>query len=472
MPSNLVRRARVLLLCGGLCLASSLAATASPQSQGTSSPENQAKAAAAAQQTTSQINVQQARLAQVGEKPVVQTPPAPIKPGAQDPVKKPQPGGDPSQDPPDPNSKARVTWEFGSDNKAFGKVMQGDVLTHKFMLKSSGEEDLVIKQAKPTCGCTVAQVACEQADGSMGPYTFGNPIPPGRKIEIQATLHTQNKRGHASSHINMFTNDPRGQVSLGLEADVDPFFQVNPNAISFNTISSKDSVTDKAVITTTRGERVKLTAGKDNMPAGLKIELNPLDADAEGKATRYELVATAGPGCMEGQLAYAVPVKSDLPIPGAEKLPNGQFPCYDTTVTVMARVTGMISYTPQFISLGLIKPGQVKATQIRVTSHDPSFKLGELACQIRGRDTAEWEFAKCFQTFTRPVPGENAVDVEVRLNGMPETLNGSFSGTLVIKVNHPDKPELSLPITGVCRGGGTPAPAPVPAPVGGQPPPK
>ena len=67
---------------------------------------------------------------------------------------------------------------------------------------------------------TSATATNAQADGAMGPYTFGNPIPPGRKIEIQATLHTQNKRGHASSRINMFTNDPRGQVSLGLEAEM------------------------------------------------------------------------------------------------------------------------------------------------------------------------------------------------------------------------------------------------------------
>ena len=195
-----------------------------------------------------------------------------------------------------------------------------------------------------------------------------------------------------------------------------------------------------------------------------------------GKATRYELEAVVGPGCTEGQLAYAVPIRSDLPIPGAEKMPNGQMPCYDTNVTIMARVTGMISYTPQFISLGLIKPGQVKATAIRVTSHDPAFKLGELQCEIRGRDTKEWEFAKCFSTFVRPVATENAVDIEVRLNGMPETLNGSFSGTLVINVTrpgpdgtvivHPDKPKLELPITGVCRGGA--GGGPVPQPVGGQ----
>jgi len=57
---------------------------------------------------------------------------------------------------------------------------------------------------------------------------------------------------------------------------------------------------------------------------------------------------------------------------------------------------------------------------------------------------------------------------------MPETLNGSFSGTLVIKVNHPEKPELKLPITGVCRGGAGGVPEqPAPAGQGGvQQPPK
>ena len=46
---------------------------------------------------------------------------------------------------------------------------------------------------------------------------------------------------------------------------------------------------------------------------------------------------------------------------------------------------------------------------------------------------------------------------------------------LVIQLGHPEKPEIRLPITGVCRGGaaGNPPPAPVPVtntPVSGTPP--
>lgn len=380
--------------------------------------------------------------------------------------------GDPLTDT-DPNSKARITYEFGSDTINFGKVMQGDVLNHKFNMQSSGEEDLIIKQAKPTCGCTVAQIMAQDGEGQMVPYQYGKPLPPGRKIEIGATLHTQNKRGHAGSKINMFTNDPRGQTILSLEADVEPFFTVNPPSINFQNLSQKDTATDKLTVTTAKGQRVKLAAGKENMPQGLKIDLKPLDEDAEGKSTRWELVATAGPGLVEGSLAYSVQLKSDQAIPGGEKMPNGAMPTYEVQATVMARVTGAISFNPQFVSLGLIRPGQTMPRTVRITSHDSDFKLTAPEVSIQGRDTVEWEFAKNFTAVVRPVANENAVDVEVTLNGLPDTLSGSFSGMLVVKLGHPDKPEIKIPITGVCRGSAAaPAAAPTASPTAGAPTPK
>jgi hypothetical protein len=379
--------------------------------------------------------------------------------------------GDPLSQEADPNSKAKLTYEFSSDSKNFGKCMQGDVLTHTFQMQSSGEEDLVIKQAKPTCGCTVAQVATQAADGSMAPYNFGSPIPAGRKIEITATLHTQNKRGHAASRINIFSNDPRGQTQLGLEADVDPYFQVNPQNLNFNQLSARDTANDKVTVTTTKGEKVKLTASLENIPQGMKIEVTPVEADADGKSAHWEVVCHLGPGLVEGNLAYTVGLKSDIAIPGGEKLPNGADPTYEVSIPIMARVTGMVSYTPAFVSLGLIRPGQVVSRTVRVTSHDPAFKLGEPKILVQGRDGPEWDLASHFSTVIRPVAGENSIDVELRLDGMPDSLNGSFSGQLVIQIGHPEKPEIKLPITGVCRGGaagaapaGAPAPTPVPTP--------
>jgi hypothetical protein len=370
---------------------------------------------------------------------------------------------DPASQDADPNSKAKLTYEFGSDTKNFGKCMQGDVLTHTFLMQSSGEEDLVIKQAKPTCGCTVAQVATQAADGSMAPYNYGSPIQVGRKIEITATLHTQNKRGHSASRINIFSNDPRGQTQLGLEADVDPYFQVNPANLNFNQVSARDTANEKVTISTTKGVKVKLTAALENIPQGMKLEVAAVEPDADGKSANWEVVCHLGPGLVEGNLAYTVGLKSDVTIPGGEKLPNGADPTYEVSLPISAHVNGMISYTPAFVSLGLIRPGQVVSRTVRVTSHDTAFKLTEPKILVQGRDGPEWDLASHFSTVIRPVAGENSIDIELRLDGMPDSLNGSFSGQLVIQVGHPEKPEIKLPITGVCRGGAAGA-APTGAP--------
>jgi hypothetical protein len=317
----------------------------------------------------------------------------------------------------------------------------------------------------------VAQVSTQAADGTMAPYNYGTPIPAGRKVEITATLHTQNKRGHAASRINIFSNDPRGQTQLGLEAEVDPYFVVNPQNLNFNQISQRDTANDKVSITSTQGTKVKLTATLENVPQGMKLEVTPVDPDGEGKSAHWELACHLGPGLIEGNLAYTVALKSDVQIPGGEKLPNGADPTYEVSIPIMARVNGMISYTPAFISLGLIRPGQVVSRTLRVTSHDPEFKLTDPKILIQGRDTPEWDLASHFSTVTRPVQGENSIDIELRLDGMPDSLNGSFSGQMVIQIGHPEKPELKLPITGVCRGGAAGV-APVGSPPPTQPPPK
>jgi hypothetical protein len=352
-----------------------------------------------------------------------------------------------------PGEGPRLVWEFGTDNKDFGNVMQGEVLQHTFMLKSGGTEDLVIKQAKPTCGCTVADVMVENPEGGFDVYQMGTPIPVGRAVKITATLQTKGKNGHASSRINIFSNDPRGQRQLGLAAEVETFFQVTPSHISFRPMSTKDSAEDRAIITTTRGDPIKLEMHERPTPSGLTVALVPESPDENGRAKRWTVDVKAGPGLNEGNMSYTVALASDVPVPGAEALPDGSAATYEVNVTVMGRVTGMISVNPSLISLGLVRPGQVASRTVRVDSHDPAFEIGEPKVRLQSREGEAWDLAGYFTTILRPVAGENAVDVELRLDGLPDTLNSSFSGLLVIETGHPDKPEVQLPISGVCRGG-------------------
>lgn len=359
------------------------------------------------------------------------------------------------------NEGARLTYEVGFEKHVFGHVMQGTVAEHVFRLKSTGTEDLIIKQVKPTCGCTVAQVFTGPDDENVELYTFGDAIPPGNAVHFPAKLHTKNKSGHQNTRINIFSNDPRGTIQLGLEADIDPFFTIAPHFLNFGQISVGDVVSRKARISAARAQPIKLQMVEQTIPAGAVFDLQPVNPDEAGRAAIWELSVTLGPDLVEGNLARALQLVSDVEIPGAEQMHDGTVPTYVAQLTLSAQVVGPFSYNPPYLSMGLVRPGQVVTRTVTLESHDPEFSFAEHMPRIRvaglqnpgTSDFREWEHAELFTPVIRPVDGKNAVDVEVRLEGMPENATGSFRGTLLIDLDHQDKPQIALVITGVCRGG-------------------
>jgi hypothetical protein len=417
--------------------------------------------------------------------------------GAQDPAprvqekKTPQTGGDEKKQGDDTklppglgkDEGARLDYAVGSQNHKFGNLMQGAVASHTFDLTARGTEDLVIKNVKPTCGCTVAQVLVADEQGEMQPYTYGDAIPVGREIEIPAKLHTKNKNGHANTRINIFSNDPRGTIQLGLEADITPFFNLSPRFLNFNRMQLGEVQTQTAVISTAGNQPIALTLLDPSIPSGAKTELTPLNPNEEGKSSRWQLTVTLGPDLVEGNLARALVLQSDVEVPSEDAdedhadhdhatTPQHQ-EFYQASITLSAQVVGPFTYTPNYLSMGLVRPGQVVARTIRIECNDESYSFAEKEPTIRiaglpvpgGEGYQDWDRAEYFSYTVRPVENANAVDVELRLEGLPEGSTGSFRGTMLVELDHPDKKEIALTITGVCRGG--PVPPRPPRPSGG-----
>ena len=59
----------------------------------------------------------------------------------------------------------------------FGEMLQGESVTHDFILKNTGEADIIISAAKGSCGCTVPE----------WPKT---PIAKGEEAAIKVTLNS------------------------------------------------------------------------------------------------------------------------------------------------------------------------------------------------------------------------------------------------------------------------------------------
>ncbi len=72
--------------------------------------------------------------------------------------------------------------KFEQDTYDWGKVMDGDKVTHVFKFKNTGKEPLIISNAKGSCGCTV-------------PEWPKDAIAPGKSGEIKVIFDSKGKGG-------------------------------------------------------------------------------------------------------------------------------------------------------------------------------------------------------------------------------------------------------------------------------------
>lgn len=354
----------------------------------------------------------------------------------------------------DPDAKLDI--EFGSEKFDFGRTMQGEILEHTFEMSSAGKNPLIVRQAKPTCGCTVGEMLVEDGEGKMVPYNFGDPIDPGRKIQLAAAMDTKNKRNKTQVRINVFTNDPVGLTQLGLEATVEPFMTATPSFVNFGDLS-EDAVKSETIdVRTSKGVPILLSLDESRpipKPAGMEIALAAVNPGADGKSSHWQVKVNLGPNLKEGPVGYALTLVSDADMVGAKAQPDGIVPKYSINANVSGRVLGVLSCNPQYLSMGLVRPGQVVPRSVRLTSHDPNFTLGEVKVELKGYREEAFPWKDNFSTIVRPIPGQNAVDIELRLNGLPEESDGSFKGEMKILTGNEAKPEITVTFSGVCRAG-------------------
>ncbi len=91
-----------------------------------------------------------------------------------------------------------------------GTVSEGEIVTHRYVVKNTGDAPLNIKNVSTSCGCTAAN-AGEKV------------VQPGGETYIEASLDTAHRHGRVIKTINIDTDDPdkpRSTLSIGAEIQV------------------------------------------------------------------------------------------------------------------------------------------------------------------------------------------------------------------------------------------------------------
>ena len=91
----------------------------------------------------------------------------------------------------------------------FGTISEGDKVETEFIVTNDGEADLVIAEAKGSCGCTV-------------PQPPKDPIKPGDSAPIKVSFNSQGKPGAQEKTVTLTTNTENGHETFQIKANVTP----------------------------------------------------------------------------------------------------------------------------------------------------------------------------------------------------------------------------------------------------------
>lgn len=96
---------------------------------------------------------------------------------------------------------------FEKKSHDFGKVTKGEKVAHSFKFTNTGEGELVIANANPSCGCTV-------------PNHPKKPIEPGESGFIDVVFDSEGRGGKFEKSITIMSNNPGEPIKLYITGKV------------------------------------------------------------------------------------------------------------------------------------------------------------------------------------------------------------------------------------------------------------
>ncbi|MEL6660577.1 MAG: DUF1573 domain-containing protein [Bacteroidota bacterium] len=118
-----------------------------------------------------------------------------------------QPQANPQQAQPAVPAGPTTSVSFSETTFDFGTVTEGELVSHTYTFTNTGNETLVLSDAKGSCGCTVPKWPRE-------------PIAPGASSEIVVEFNSKNKKGKRNQKVTLTANTNPPQTFIYLTGEV------------------------------------------------------------------------------------------------------------------------------------------------------------------------------------------------------------------------------------------------------------
>lgn len=120
-----------------------------------------------------------------------------------------------------------TTIEFEETTYDFGFIETGGIVSKVFTFTNTGDEPLVITNAKGSCGCTVPEWPQE-------------PIMPGETASLTVEFDSKNKSGKQSKRVTITANTEPAQTFLTIKGELTPKTDASEVAVETPEVVSPD----------------------------------------------------------------------------------------------------------------------------------------------------------------------------------------------------------------------------------------
>jgi hypothetical protein len=301
------------------------------------------------------------------------------------------------------------------ETKDAGTVAKGQLVQATFVVKNGGGSDLVISDARPSCGCTVA--------------SFDKVIKPGAEGKIVSSVDTKSFSGPISKSVLIVSNDPeRPQMNLFIKALVKPYVDVLPQAfVRFSVIKGDNSGQDVILLSEEKGFHP--TIAETSQPY-VKAEILPTgdkDKIAGRTGDQYKLHINVTPDAPEGLLNAPIRVAT-----GVAQQPTVEIP-------VSGIVRPRVSVTPVTVNFGNFTAGKDPITRnIIVTNNKPA-----LPVKVTRAEVSVPGFV------TDVVPTQEGISYTVVVKASEKVKKGALDGTVKLFTSDKERSVIEIPLRGV-----------------------
>lgn len=339
----------------------------------------------------------------------------------------------------------------------FGLVLEGELALTEFILRNQSDGPVAVRAINSTCKCTLGDLFVLGEDDERRPYELDAPIAPGERLAVRAELETALQRGVMSHSVTLVPTEGYA-TRLSLKARVQPFLAAEPptGTIQIGSLRREESRSGSLLIRATNHVPVELSIESAEVAPYVHPTLVPLDDDdADGRATRWRLDVTVGPDLPEiARRPWGFNVYSDVELPGGiEPLAGGVAPRYSQRVVLSATVLPSVRVQPNIVAFGVFAPDKDQEAVVEIEITDDYVIAAAPIVSI------EWGLGQADPTELAPFLSTRLVALdegtnwrlEVTLAGLPPELSGPFQGQITFATDHPERPKVVVPFSGLCR---------------------